>query len=49
MSEGADGKDGAAENAVPGVPSTLEERCQGRRVIVVLKRVSGACLSGVGG
>lgn len=47
MSEGAGGSDGAsaAENAVPAVPSTLEERCQGRRVIVVLKRVSRACLA----
>lgn len=30
----------SAETAVPSVSSTLEERCQGRRVIVILKRVS---------
>lgn len=32
-------KDSAAEDSQPSVPSTLEQRCQGRRVIVVLQRV----------
>lgn len=29
-----------ADGSAPSVPSTLEERCQGQRVIVVLQRVS---------
>lgn len=29
-----------ADGSAPSVPSTLEEKSQGRRVIVILKRVS---------
>lgn len=31
---------GEADGSAPSVPSTLEERSKGRRVIVILKRVS---------
>lgn len=37
MSEGGTG--GGADDGPPSVPATLEERSQGRRVIVILKRV----------